>query len=234
MKLLPIQKELRRLASPTKAAFAARFFKTGAGQYAEGDVFLGIVVPELRQVAKKFFTTVSVSDAERLLRSKFHEERLAALFILILHFQKGNVKMRERIYKIYLRNTRCINNWDLVDTSAEYIIGSFLDDKPRNILYSLARSKSLWERRIAMLSTFHYIKRGESRDALSIAEVLLTDTHDLIHKAVGWMLREVGKRVSKKEEEQFLKKYAPRMPRTMLRYAIEHFSPTERKKYLLL
>ncbi len=225
------KKELRKNASQEKAKILSRFFKTGPGQYGAGDRFLGITVPKQRSIAKQFFD-LSLHDLQKLLNSVYHEERLTALLILVLRYPRVDKKEQEKIYKFYLKNTRNINNWDLVDLTAEKIIGPYLEEKDKSVLFKLARSKNLWEKRIAILSTFHYIKKGESKLTLQIAEMLLNDDHDLMHKAVGWMLREVGKRCGEKEEEEFLKKYYKKMPRTMLRYAIERFAENKRLKYL--
>lgn len=225
------KKELRKNASQEKAKILSRFFKTGPGQYGAGDKFLGITVPKQRSIAKQFFD-LSLRDLQKLLNSVYHEERLAALLILVLRYHRVDKKEQEKIYKFYLKNTRNINNWDLVDLTAEKIIGPYLEEKDKSVLFKLARSKKLWEKRIAILSTFHYIKKGKSKLTLQIAEILLNDDHDLMHKAVGWMLREVGKRCGEKEEEEFLKKYYKKMPRTMLRYAIERFAENKRLKYL--
>ena len=225
------KKELRKNASQEKAKILSRFFKTGPGQYGAGDRFLGITVPKQRSIAKQFFD-LSLHDLQKLLNSVYHEERLTALLILVLRYPRVDKKEQEKIYKFYLKNTRNINNWDLVDLTAEKIIGPCLEGKDKSVLFKLARSKNLWEKRIAILSTFHYIKKGESKLTLQIAEMLLNDDHDLMHKAVGWMLREVGKRCGEKEEEEFLKKYYKKMPRTMLRYAIERFAENKRLKYL--
>lgn len=226
-----LKRELRKNASQEKAKILSRFFKTGPGQYGAGDKFLGITVPKQRVVAKQFFD-LSLYDLQKLLNSVYHEERLTALLILVLKYPRVDKKEQKKIYKFYLENTHNINNWDLVDLTAEKIIGPYLEGKGKNILFKLARSKNLWEKRIAILSTFHYIKKGESKLTLKIAQILLSDEHDLMHKAVGWMLREVGKRCGEKEEEEFLKKYYKKMPRTMLRYAIERFAENKRLKYL--
>jgi 3-methyladenine DNA glycosylase AlkD len=225
-----IRKELRRLADKEVAEHAQRFFKTGKGQYGEGDRFLGIRVPALRRLARQY-RGVSVEEARRLLKSQFHEERLLALFLLVGIFKKADDESRRAIYELYLANTRFINNWDLVDCSAEHIVGAYLWRAGRQPLYDLAVSRSLWERRISIMSTFHFIKQGEFADTLKIARILLVDKEDLIHKAVGWMLREVGKRDAE-AEEQFVGKYCRQMPRTMLRYAIEKFPAPKRQKYL--
>ena len=228
-----IRSELRQMASKEKAQVLMRFFKTGKGQYAEGDKFLGVMVPQTRKLVKKF-ENLERENVLEFLRSKFHEERLLALLILVRQFEKGSAQRQKEIFEIYLRNTKFINNWDLVDLSADKIVGAFLEKKSKNILFDLAKSKSLWERRIAMLATFHFIKNGQSEWAIKIAEKLLHDKHDLMHKAVGWMLREVGKRCSEKTECEFLDKHARTMPRTMLRYAIERFPEEKRKYYLKL
>lgn len=226
-----IRKELRRLADKEVAEHSQRFFKTGKGQYGEGDRFLGIRVPALRKIARQY-RGVSIEEACRLLNSQFHEERLLALFLLVDIFNKADDEDKRAIYGLYLANTRFINNWDLVDCSAEHIVGAYLRGADKQPLYALAVSKSLWERRISIMSTFHFIKRNEFADTLRIAGILLADKEDLIHKAVGWMLREVGKRDAE-AEEGFLKKHCRQMPRTMLRYAIEKFPAPKRQKYLM-
>ncbi len=229
--LKEIRKELRNLANPEKAKILMGFFKTGKGQYGEGDKFLGITVPQTRLVAKKH-AQLPLAEVLQLLQSAFHEERLAALLILVLQYQQGDEKQKKKIFDAYLKNTQWINNWDLVDLTADRIVGAYLSDKPKDILFKLAESKLLWERRIAMLATFHEIKNGRSETALAIAEKLLLDREDLMHKAVGWMLREVGKRCSQQVEEKFLQKYVKLMPRTTLRYAIERFEEGKRLRYL--
>ena len=228
--LLELQKEIKKNANKQKAGVLQRFFKTGKGQYGEGDVFLGIIVPVQRTIARKYHN-IALPDIQKLLDSKTHEERLIALLILIFQFQKANSKARKIIFDFYLKNTKNINNWDLVDLTAPSIVGEYLLDGNRKILYKLARSKDLWEKRIAIISTFTFIKNNQFEDTLLIAEILLNDEHDLIQKAVGWMLREVGKRDLSVEEE-FLQKYYQKMPRTMLRYAIEKFSEKKRKYFL--
>ena len=230
-RVLEIQKELRRLANKDIAEHSQRFFKTGEGQYGQGDRFLGIRVPILRKLARQY-RGISIEQISRLLKSEFHEERLLALLLLVAIFKKANDEGRRAIYNLYLENTRFINNWDLVDSSAEHIVGAYLRGLDKKPLYELAVSDMLWERRIAIMSTFHFIKHGEFADTLKIAEILLDDKEDLIHKAVGWMLREIGKR-SIEAEEEFLKKYYRQMPRTMLRYAIEKFPESKRQKYLM-
>ena len=225
-----IIKYLINLGNEEIAKHSQRFFKTGKGEYGYGDIFLGIRVPVLRQAVKKF-KEASLETAEKLLHSKYHEIRLFALLLLVHHFSKGDRDEQEKIYNLYLNNTKYVNNWDLVDSSAHYIVGPYLLDKNKSILYKLAQSDSLWERRIAIMSTFHFIKNNEFEDAVCIAEDLLDDQEDLIHKAVGWMLREIGNR-DHKEELFFLKYHYHRMPRTMLRYAIEKFNKKERLYFL--
>lgn len=226
-----IQRDLSRLRNPARASLCLRFFKSGPGEYAAGDKFLGIAVPTLRLIAKKY-RNLDLDKIVGVLKSPFHEERMIALFILIDQFKRGDEKLRGKIYKMYLANSVFINNWDLVDVTAPHIVGAYLVDKPKVILSQLAKSRNLWERRIAMTATQHFINRGECDDALRIAELLVDDPHDLIHKAVGWMLREVGKRCSLASEEEFLRRHAATMPRTMLRYAIEKFPEAKRRRYL--
>lgn len=222
---------LRCLADPQKATVLRRFFKTGKGQYGEGDEFLGVIVPKVREVAKRF-RNLDLKDTLKLLRSPIHEERQCALFILVDRYGRSEDKERDRIFRAYLANTRYINNWDLVDLTAPKIVGRHLADKPRRILDGLAKSNLLWDRRIAMLACFWFIGQGDCRDALRLAKKLLGDKHDLIHKAVGWMLREVGKKCSVEVLRKFLDENADEMPRTMLRYAIEKLPEQERKEYL--
>jgi 3-methyladenine DNA glycosylase AlkD len=226
-----IRKEIKRLADPEKAKILQRFFKTGPGQYGAGDVFAGITVPVTRKLARKY-CDLPLGDAAELLKSPIHEERLLALLILVEKARRGDDATRKRIYGLYLKNTRTINSWDLVDLSAEHIVGAWLAGGNREKLYRLAKSKSLWERRIAIVATFHDIKRGRPDHTLALADVLMGDRHDLIHKAVGWMLREVGKRCSPDTLRAFLRTRYRSMPRTMLRYAIERFPEEERKAYL--
>jgi len=235
MSFLNLKKELNRLANPQKAKLLQRFFKTGKGEYGEGDVFLGITVPQSRKIAIKFKNLDFVS-IETLLKSKIHEERLIALLILVHNFSRGDEDIKKQIYDFYLSNTKFINNWDLVDLSAYKIVGLYLLNRGpvKNIpfiLVKLAKSKSVWERRIAVISTFQFIKNNRLSESLKIAQILLQDDHDLIHKAVGWMLREVGKK-DLKTEIGFLDKHYKKMPRTMLRYAIERFPQKLRKSYL--
>jgi 3-methyladenine DNA glycosylase AlkD len=225
-----IRETIKALGNPQIAEVSQRFFKTGPGQYGEGDIFAGIRVPALRSLAKKLNAT-DPAVAWELLKSPVHEERLLALFLLVAKFDCSDDRGREAIYSQYLTSTKYINNWDLVDCSAEHIIGKYLFDKDKATLYRLAQSGSLWERRIAILSTFHYIKQGVFDDAIEISKLLLNDKEDLIHKAVGWMLRELGKR-NIEVERKFLEQYCRMMPRTMLRYAIEKFPEVERRKYM--
>lgn len=229
-----VLKDLKAIGNTDIAEHSRRFFKTGPGEYAEGDQFLGIRVPEIRKLAGRF-KQLPLKETENLLHSEYHEARLCALVILVNRFKKENEQMREAIYQLYLNNTRFINNWDLVDTSAEHIVGAYLlnREKDRTLLPNLAESDNLWERRIAIMSTFHFIKHGDFEYTLILSEKLLNDKHDLIHKAVGWMLREIGKRDLKKEE-QFLQEHISNMPRTTLRYAIEKFPEPKRKKYLAM
>ena len=225
-----IQKRLRQFASREKARVLQGFFKTGPGDYGEGDIFLGVVVPDVRTVAKEFQGT-SLSEVILLLKSTIHEERLLALLMLVSAYTRGDDALKKKIFSLYLKNTKYINNWDLVDLSAPNIVGTHLLDKSRKPLYSFAKSKDLWNRRIAILSTLAFIRRNDFDDTLGISKVLLTDGHDLLHKAVGWMLREVGKRDTA-AEEAFLRQHYKKMPRTMLRYAIERFPEGKRRKYL--
>jgi 3-methyladenine DNA glycosylase AlkD len=230
MKAEDVRKRLKKLGTRERAEVSQRFFKTGPGQYGEGDVFLGVRVPEQRRLAKEFKDLAS-REIQGLLRSEVHEERLVALLILVRNYPKADQQAQKRIYGLYMGHLRFVNNWDLVDVSAEHVVGAFLRDKDKSPLYRLARSKDLWERRVSVLATFHYIKRNEFSETLKIARMLLLDEEDLIHKAVGWMLREVGKR-DLAVEEKFLKTHYLKMPRTMLRYAIERFPEPKRQRYL--
>ena len=230
MTLTELRKELRELASAEIAAHSSRFFKTGPGEYGEGDVFMGVRVPKLRKLVGRC-PTLPLQSVARLLASRIHEERLLALLLLVDWYNRGEAKTRNAIYRTYLENTRHINNWDLVDSSAHLIVGAHLQDRSRRPLYKLAKSKQLWERRISIMATYWFIKRGDYADTLQLADALLDDEHDLIHKAVGWMLREVGNR-ARPVEEDFLATRYRRMPRTMLRYAIEKFPQPNRKAYL--
>jgi len=221
---------LHGFANPEIAKHSQRFFKTAEGEYGFGDKFLGIRVPVIRQAVKKF-KAASLSTIEKLLKSDYHEVRLYALQLLVFRFSKPSSDEQDEIYYLYLRNIQYVNNWDLVDSSAQHIIGAYLENRDRTVLYDLSKSDSLWERRIAIMSTFYFIKKHQFSDTLHISEQLISDQEDLIHKAVGWMLREVGKR-HLATEVTFLKVHYQKMPRTMLRYAIEKFSEVERQKYL--
>jgi 3-methyladenine DNA glycosylase AlkD len=227
-----LRRALRKASSPARARSSARFFKTGLGQYGQGDVFIGVAVPEIRKLSRRL-RNLSLSEIKKLLSSKIHEERLCALMLLVRAYAEADEAGKKKIYSFYIRRFESINNWDLVDGSAEFIVGDWLlSKKDRSVLIRWAKSKHLWTRRIAILSTFAFIKAGEYKDAFRIAEMLLNDKEDLMHKAVGWMLREVGKRVSEEKLRSFLKKNAAWMPRTALRYAIEKFSEAERKRWL--
>jgi 3-methyladenine DNA glycosylase AlkD len=276
-KLLGLRKELKNLADPVRAKHMQRYFKTGKGEYGEGDVFLGLTVPTSRKLAKKY-TKLSFKGIGSMLASKFHEERLIALLILVQKFNKGDEKKQKEVYEFYLNNTDGINNWDLVDLSSHEIVGKYLlsstrslnnssapsgntnlaydgasnlpavssylrdskrtmknqfreESNPEEILFRLAKSKNIWERRIACISTFEFIRKNRFEISIKLAEMLINDKHDLMHKAVGWMLREVGKK-DLKTEIKFLDKYYKKMPRTMLRYAIEKFPEKQRLAYL--
>jgi 3-methyladenine DNA glycosylase AlkD len=228
-----VKKEINRISNPERATHLMAYFKTGKGGYAADDVFIGLTVPQSRVIAK-LFSGLPLEDTKRLLESEVHEERLIALFILISQYQKGDEETKKHIFDFYVRHLSRVNNWDLVDTSADKILGDFVYTHPEKdiLLTKLVNSSDLWEKRVAMLSTFAYIKHGESKKTFEIAEILLHDKHDLIHKAVGWLLREVGKRVSREDLEAFLAKHYKTMPRTALRYAIEHFPEEKRKAYL--
>jgi 3-methyladenine DNA glycosylase AlkD len=239
-----LRKEIKSFADPVRAKHSLRFFKTGKGQYGEGDKFYGLTVPQSRTLVRKY-KNLKVSEIRKLLKSEYHEERIIGLLILVSQFQKGDIIKKEEIFNFYSKNTKYINNWDLVDVTAPKIVGRFLLDNPKynvnlggkvfigtDFLKYLAKSENLWERRIAIISTFEFIYQGRSKEALEIAEILINDKHDLIHKAVGWMLREVGKRCSLEEETKFLDKHLNAMPRTMLRYAIERFDNKKKIYYM--
>lgn len=225
-----MRSRLRSLADPRKAEVLKRFFRTGPGEYGNGDVFIGVVVPRIRALVKEF-SGCPPGELRRLLVSAVHEERMLALLLLVDRFERGNDREKRAVYDLYLRNSRCVNNWDLVDVTAPKIVGRFLEERSRAPLHRLARSRSLWERRIAVVSTFHFIRQDDFGDTLRIVETLLPDGHDLIRKASGWMLREVGKR-DRPVLEAFLRKHCRRMPRTTLRYAIERFPERLRRRYL--
>lgn len=225
-----ISERLREVAEPDRAAKHQRFFKTGEGEYGEGDKFIGVRVPVIRKLVREF-RGLSLEEITTLLFSSWHEERLFALLMMDDSFRRGDDKRKEEIYDLFMNSTSQINNWDLVDSSAPYIAGAWLFDRDRTPLYIFAESENLWERRIAIISTQYFIRKNDFKDTLRIAEILLEDKEDLIHKAVGWMLREAGNR-DMKPEEKFLKKYYGKMPRTMLRYAIEKFPEEKRQMYL--
>ncbi|MFH1255585.1 MAG: DNA alkylation repair protein [bacterium] len=228
--LKQLKSEFKKLADKKQAEILAGFFKTGKGQYGEGDIFLGIKVP-VQRIAVKKYENLSLADLSELLNGKIHEHRLTALLILAKQYEKADSRGKKKIVDFYLKNTKNINNWDLVDLSCSHILGDYLFDKPRKILYKLAKSKNLWEKRISIISTLFFIRNNDFSDTFKIAEILLRDKHDLIHKAVGWMLRETGKRDAE-ILENFLRKHCKIMPRVMLRYAIEKFSEEKRKYYL--
>lgn len=231
------RQELTNISNKSRAIHSQRFFKTGKGEYGEGDVFVGVSVPDQRKIAKKH-TDIPLGELSEILHSEVHEHRLTAIFILVYKFQKADSQQRDNIYHYYLQNTKYINNWDIVDSSAQYIVGEYLyiqnnNDSTLSVLTELAQSDDIWERRIAIMSTFAFIMYGDYKLTFAISDILLHDDHDLIQKAVGWMLREVGKRVSQAKEEAYLKTRYQTMPRTMLRYAIERFEEPRRKEYLL-
>ncbi len=229
------KQELSKYINPQKAKSYQWFFKTGNGEYGEGDKFLGVVIPDIRKVVKRNYKQVNLEEAEKLLHSKFHEHRMAALLIFVLKLRSNKLSEQESsdIYDIYLRNTQYINNWDLVDVSARDIVGQFIINKDRSILYKLAKSKLLWEQRISIIATAAFIRHSQLDDTFKLAQEFINHKHDLMHKATGWMLREAGKK-DKKRLEDFLEKYASKMPRTMLRYSIEKFTDRERKYYMTM
>ena len=228
--LVGAKRLLRRDASPQKAKILQSFFKTGKGQYGEGDVFIGVTVPNIRRVARAY-SDLKTKDILKLLHSKIHEERLLALLIWVIQFEKSEERLKQKIFDLYLKNTRWVNNWDLVDLSAPKIAGAYLLFQPRDILYKLAKAKMLWERRIAVIATLAFIREGQFRDTLAVSKILLDDREDLMHKACGWMLREAGKR-DPRVLAGFLEKYCRVMPRTMLRYSIERLSKNARRKFM--
>lgn len=227
-----IQNALLQYSTPERSKSSQRFFKTGAGQYGEGDIFIGVTVPEQRRIAKQYAHDATLEDIQELLQSKEHEFRLVALMIMTYHYPKASDDYKKELYDFYLSHIQWINNWDLVDSSAGYIVGMYLSHADISALERLAQSSSLWERRIAIIATFAFIKQGYAEPTFAIARLLLRDKHDLIHKAVGWMLREVGKRCGEDVERVFLDQHVTQMPRTMLRYAIERF-PKETKAYYM-
>lgn len=227
-----IKQDLRNNIDATKAAFFPRFFKTGKGQYGEGDIFWGITIPKLRSAISKYFKDTTLDDIQHLILDPVHEVRIAAIFILVNQFTKAKDQAKQKeIYDFYLKNTKGVNNWDLVDGSAAQIVGAYLFDKDRSKLYELAQSKNLWEQRISVIATFYFIRKNQFEDTLKLAKILLHHPHDLMHKAIGWMLREVGKR-DVETLEAFLNQHYQSMPRTMLRYAIEKFPEPVRQAYL--
>lgn len=223
-------KLFKSLADETTAKHSQRFFKTGKGEYGEGDRFLGIRVPVIRKQIKQF-KTLTLTDSAKLLKSPYHEIRLFTVILLVQQYQKADLETQTKIFQLYTSQTKYINNWDIIDISAPRIVGAYLHDKDKKLLYEFARSRSLWKKRIAMLATYFFIQKHEYKDALAIANILVNDEHDLIQKAVGWMLREIGKR-NLAVEEAFLDQHAKQMPRTMLRYAIEQFDAVKRKNYM--
>ena len=225
-----LRKEIKSKFDKERAEHSKRFFKTGKGEYGEGDVFYGLSVPEMRILVKKYWSLIGPQDVQILLNSEVHEERMVGLLILVKKYETNEIA-RKLIFDMYMENYKNINNWDLVDVTAPRIVGSYLLDKDRRVLYDFARSDNLWKKRIAIVSTFWFIRNNDFKDTLKISEILLNDKHDLIHKAVGWALREAGKK-DLKAEEDFLKKHYRKMPRTMLRYAIEKFEEGKRLKYL--
>ena len=228
--LKSINKELKALADPQKAKELMRFFKTGPGEYGQGDIFRGITIPNLRNIAKKY-KDIDIDESLELLHSKYHEDRMLALLIWTIKFPKCSPADQKKLYKLYISSSEYVNNWDLVDLACPKIVGTYLLDKDRKPLYKLAKSKNLWENRMAILATYTFIKKEDFSDTLAISDILLNHPHDLIHKAVGWMLREVGK-IDLQTEEDFLIPRYNNMPRTMLRYAIEKFDEPKRQKYL--
>lgn len=227
-----VREDLRVLGNKRRAKALSGFFKTGKGDYGEGDVFLGISVPAQRSVAKRY-ADLPLSEIKKLLRGKIHEFRLTALLVLVQQYQRADASGKKKIVDFYLANATRVNNWDLVDLTADKILGAYLADKPKRVLYRLARSSNLWERRMSIVATFDLICRGDYEHTLKITKLLMKDDHDLIHKACGWMLREVGKR-NVRVLERFLDAHAARMPRTMLRYSIERLPDKKRARYLSL
>lgn len=225
-----VHKELEKYYNTEKRDFYPSFFKTGAGQYGEGDKFLGVVVPDARKVVRKF-KNLSFEELNKLLENEYHECRFCALLILVERFKKANESERTLLYEYYLSKTKYINNWDLVDLSCKDIVGEYLVDKDRSKLYELVRSNLLWDQRISVVSTFAFIKRGDLEDIFRLSEMLLDHKHDLMHKATGWMLREAGKK-DELSLKLFLDKFHKQMPRTMLRYAIEKLSAEDRAHYM--
>jgi len=232
MNVSQLEKKLSDAKNPKKAKLLQRFFKTAPGEYGHGDIFLGITVPTQRKICKKYIE-ISFPEIQKLLDNKIHEYRFCALAILVSKYKKASDLEKQKIFNFYIKNSKKINNWDLIDVSAPKIVGEYLLNRDKKILYKFAKSKNLWQKRISILSTFWFIRENKFEDSLKISKILLKDKHDLIHKAVGWMLREIGKR-NKQAEIKFLEKHAHKMPRVMLRYAIEKFSKKERDYYLNL
>ena len=230
LKIKDLQKQIKQHQNPARAKSNLWFFKTGKGEYGEGDKFLGLIMAQQRALAKKF-VDLQLADLIPLVKSPWLEERMIGLLILTYKFPKAKVKEKKQIFDFYIKYRQAVNNWDLVDLTAPRVVGEYLVDKDRSILMKYAKSKDLWEKRIAILATFSFIKRGDFQDSLKIAKILLLDKHDLIHKAIGWMLREIGKK-DQAVEEAFLREYYKKMPRTMLRYSIEKFAEPLRVKYL--
>ncbi len=226
-----LDKHMKSLKNPAKAKVLAGFFKTAPGQYGHGDQFLGITVPQSRIIAKTY-AHLPVSELNILIQSPWHEIRVVSLFIAVAQFKKGTPQEQHTIVRFYLNNTKFINNWDLVDLSAYHVLGPWAHTKETTLLRKLARSNHLWEKRMAIVATFHFIRQGDAKETFAIADMLMQDEHDLMHKSIGWMLREVGKRVDRPTLEKYLQSRYKTMPRTMLRYAIEHFPQEQRQKYL--
>lgn len=228
-----ILQALQKHANPAKAAHLQRFFKTGKGEYAEGDLFWGLTAPQMREIAKKFYTQATFDDLHELLQHPYHDARSAAFVMLSLQFAKAkkDPAAQKAIFEFYIAHLPCANNWDLVDISAPKISGPYLHGKDQAVLYALARSKNLWEQRVSMVSTWYLIRQGDFTAALALAEHFLSHTHDLMHKASGWMLREVGKK-DERALTGFLDKFSKKMPRTMLRYSIEKLTPAQKAHYM--
>ncbi len=230
--LAQVKKELRQYVNPKRAALAPRFFRAGKGQYAEGDKFLGVAVPDVRKVVKEFTFMLELTETELLIRSEWHEERLCGLLMLVMRYQKSSTEEEQQAYiDFYIRNFNWVNNWDLVDSTAHHLLGHWLLNRNREYLHTLAHSGQLWQQRIAIVATLAFIRKNQYADTFALAETLKTHQHDLIHKATGWMLREAGKR-NEEALHEFLREHYPTMPRTMLRYAIEKLPETERQAYL--
>jgi len=227
-----IKKDLHSYSDPVKAAHLPKFFQVYPGGYGEGDLFLGVTVPNQRKVSRKYSKIITMDELEELFNSKYHEHRLTAIFILVLKYESAKTGQEQKqLVDFYLSNLSAVNNWDLVDSSAYKILGSYLYDKDKSLLYEFAVSNNLWKQRIAMITTYYFIKKDDYIHTFELADLLIDHEHDLIHKVVGWMLREVGKRNFEKEFNFLIPRYK-QMPRTMLRYAIEKFEPEQRKEFL--